>query len=60
MVKLYILFIFIGISSCKIYTFTDATIPDNIKTVRVGYIENKATYINPQLSVRLNEKYCKL
>lgn len=56
MVKLYIFLIFIGYNSCKIYTFTDATIPDNIKTVRVGYIENKATYINPQLGVKLNEK----
>lgn len=45
------------ISSCNIYKFNEAgSIPDSIKTVKVNYIENKAQYINPQLSPRLTEK----
>ena len=44
---------FILLNSCKVYTFTDATIPTSIKTVNVGYIENKATYVNPQLATSL-------
>ncbi len=41
---------------CKIYKFNEATVPDSIKTVKVNYIENKARYINPQLSPRLTDK----
>jgi hypothetical protein len=43
-------------SSCGIYKFNDASVPDSIKTVKVNFIENKATYINPQLSPRLTDK----
>lgn len=43
-------------SSCNIYKFNEATIPDSIKTVKIEYIENKARYINPQLSQKLTEK----
>lgn len=43
-------------SSCNIYKFNEATIPDSIKTVKINFIENKARYINPQLSPRLTEK----
>ena len=38
------------------YGFKDISIPDTIKTVKVGYIENRARYINPQLSPRLTDK----
>lgn len=34
----------------------DVSIPADIKTVRVAYIENKARYINPQLSPKLSDK----
>ena len=43
-------------SSCNIYKFNDVSYPDSIKTVKVNFIENKATYINPQLSPRLTDK----
>ncbi len=43
-------------SSCNIYKFNEATIPDSIKTVKINFIENKARYINPQLSQRLTDK----
>ncbi len=45
------------LSSCNIYKFNEAgSIPDSIKTVKVNYIENRAQYINPQLSPKLTEK----
>ncbi len=43
-------------STCK-YSFKDTSpIPQEIKTFRVNYLENKATYVNPQLSPQLTEK----
>lgn len=41
---------------CKIYKFNDVTINPNIKTVRVHFIENKARYVNPQLSPQFSDK----
>lgn len=38
------------------YSFKDVSIPTDVKTVRVNYIENKARYINPQLSPQLSDK----
>jgi hypothetical protein len=39
------------------YTFKDiGSIPKEVKTFRVSYIENRARYINPQLSPQLTEK----
>jgi hypothetical protein len=43
-------------SSCKIYKFHDVSIPIDVKTVKVNYIENKAPYVNPQLSPKLTDK----
>lgn len=44
-------------SSCKIYSFKDVSIDYNkIKTVKIGFIENRARYINPQLSPKLTDK----
>lgn len=45
-----------GNSSCNVYKFRDISIPDSIKTVKVNFIENKAPYVNPQLSPRLTDK----
>jgi hypothetical protein len=51
------LFFVPSLTSCKIYKFTEAgVLPDSIKTVKVIYIENKAQYINPQLSPKLTDK----
>ena len=39
------------------YSFKDiGSIPKEVKTFRVNYIENKARYINPQLSPQLTDK----
>ncbi len=44
-------------SSCGVYKFTEAgTIADSIKTVKVNFIENRAQYVNPQLSPKLTDK----
>jgi outer membrane lipopolysaccharide assembly protein LptE/RlpB len=40
-----------------VYSFNDVgTIPPNIKTVRVNFIENRAPYVNPQLSPALTDR----
>jgi hypothetical protein len=39
------------------YSFKDvSSIPSEVKTFRVNYIENRARYINPQLSPQLTDK----
>lgn len=43
-------------SSCGIYKFRDATIPVDVKTVNVKFIQNAARYINPQLSQKFTDK----
>ena len=43
-------------SSCGIYSFKDAVIPENVKTIKIGFIENKARYVNPQLAPLLSDK----
>ncbi len=45
-----------GNSSCSVYKLRDVSIPDSIRSVKVNFIENKAPYINPQLSPRLTDK----
>ena len=54
-VGLAIICMIIAQAGCKVYTFKDVSIPPEIKTVKVNFIENKARYINPQLSPRLTE-----
>ncbi|MCZ2459006.1 MAG: LPS assembly lipoprotein LptE [Chitinophagales bacterium] len=44
------------IGGCHIYKFRDVSIPIDVKTVKVNYIENKAQYVNPQLSPNLSDK----
>ena len=43
-------------NSCKIYSFKNVSIPKEVKTIRVSYIENKASYVDPQLSPQLTDK----
>jgi Lipopolysaccharide-assembly len=38
------------------YSFQDVSIPDSIKIVKVNIIENRATYINPQIAPQLTDK----
>jgi hypothetical protein len=43
-------------TGCGIYRFDDVSIPDTIRTIKVNFIENKAPYVNPQLTPRLTDK----
>ncbi|MDB5197387.1 MAG: hypothetical protein JWP88_1758 [Flaviaesturariibacter sp.] len=43
--------------SCSVrYGFKDVSIPDTVKTIRINFIENRAPYVNAQLSPRLTEQ----
>lgn len=44
------------LSSCGVYTFKDVTIPPEVKTVKISFLENRASYKNPQLSPRLTDQ----
>lgn len=53
----FLSFLLSGIpAGCGIYKLNDASVPDSIKTVKVNFIENRASYVNPQLSPRLTDK----
>jgi hypothetical protein len=43
-------------TGCRVYSFKDVSIPDSIKTIRINFIENRAPYVNPQLSPTLTER----
>lgn len=51
-----ILFAILTIQGTCRYSLKDVSIPPEIKTVKVFFIENKARYINPQLSPKLTDK----
>ncbi len=44
------------LTACGVYSFKDAMIPDNVKTVKIGFIDNRARYVNPQLAPMLTDK----
>lgn len=44
------------VQGCGIYTFKDSVIPPDVKTIKINYIENRATYINPQLAQKFYDK----
>lgn len=43
-------------ATCKYSTKDTAPIPTEVKTFRVNYLENKATYVNTRLSPQLTER----
>ncbi len=43
-------------ASCGVYSFKDVSIPPEVKTVKIGFLENRARYIDPQLSPRLTDR----
>lgn len=53
---LSILTLSILLTSCGVYSFKDAMIPENVKTVKIGFIDNKARYVNPQFAPLLTDK----
>lgn len=43
-------------TGCGVYSFVDVSVPDSIKTIRINFIDNRARYVNPQLSPSLTER----
>jgi Lipopolysaccharide-assembly len=43
-------------AGCFHYTLKESSIPKEVKTIRINYIENKARYVNPQLGPQLTDK----
>lgn len=43
------------LTACGIYTFRDVSIPPEVKTIKINFIENKARYVDPQLSPMLTD-----
>jgi len=55
--SLFIIVCLLLFASCKIYSFRDVSIDySKIKTIKIGFIENKARIVNPQLSPMLTDK----
>ena len=46
----------VSFSSCGFYKFADVSIPADVKTMRVNFFENRAQYVNPQLSPTLTDR----
>ncbi len=55
-VALGLLFFTLSFATCKYSTKDTAPIPADVKTFRVNYFENKARYVNPQLTPLITEK----
>lgn len=52
----FLLLVSISLTACLGYKLTDASVPADVKTVRIGFIENRAPFVNPQLSPALSER----
>ncbi|MEO8766358.1 MAG: LPS assembly lipoprotein LptE [Ginsengibacter sp.] len=51
-----LLFFTMSFATCKYSTKDTAPIPPEVKTFRVNYLENKARYVNPQITPAITEK----
>ena len=51
-----LLLLTLNYATCKYSTKDTSPIPADVKTFRVNYFENKARYVNPQLTPQLTEK----
>ncbi len=56
MLYLAVLLVSISQPGCGVYSFTDTSIPDGINVVKVNFVQNKASYVNPTLAGDLTEK----
>jgi Lipopolysaccharide-assembly len=45
----------LAVSSCHVYSFKDTSIPPEVKSIHLAYIENRARLVNPQLAPALND-----
>ena len=51
-----VLLLVLNSATCKYSTKDTSPIPPDVKTFRVNYLENKARYVNPQLTPTVTEK----
>jgi hypothetical protein len=51
-----LLFIITFLNGCGVYSFKDVSIPPEVKSIHIGFIENRARYVDPQLSPQLTDK----
>lgn len=51
-----IILLLMGVCFSGCYSFRDVSIPPEVKTIRIQYIENRAPYINPQLAPQYNDR----
>ena len=51
-----LLVIFLFVNACGVYSFKDVSIPPEVKSIHIGFIENRARYVDPQLSPQLTDK----
>src|SRR6201995_4020126 len=51
-----LLAIFLLVNACGVYSFKDVSIPPEVKSIHIGFIENRARYVDPQLSPQLTDK----
>ena len=45
----------LAVSSCHVYSFKDSSIPPEVKSIHLAYIENRARLVNPALAPALND-----
>jgi hypothetical protein len=45
----------LAVSSCSVYSFKDTSIPPEVKSIHLAYMENRARLVNPQLAPALND-----
>jgi hypothetical protein len=45
----------LAVSSCHVYSFKDTSIPPEVKSIHLAYIENRARLVNPALAPALND-----
>ena len=52
----FLLFTLIALQSCGAYSFNDVgSVEEGVKTIKVNFIENRASYVNPRISPTLTE-----
>jgi hypothetical protein len=51
-----LLFSLMLLFGCGVYSFKDVSIPPEVKSIHIGFIENRARYVDPQLSPQLTDK----
>lgn len=54
-VGVFLFLVVMALVGCN-YSFKDVSIPPEVKTIKINYLDNKARYVNPQLSPQLTDK----